>query len=186
MGLVALFGCTPHRAEVKASSAVAKIQRISVHTFVGGGGQAITDEMIRQILGTGVEVADKDHKGDAILEGRVIEYKSNQSQMVFLGNTSLVGPGGQMVVINNPVIASGSAPMTPDSPTMGLSNAQVVSQNAAVTAEAKLVDPSTGATLWSGRFSYEALDMPAALNVVAETLVRSLRSVIPNMRLATS
>src|SRR5260370_7398234 len=44
-----------------------KVRRISVVPFEGLGGPAATDEFIRSLVGTGVEVSDAHHPGDAIL-----------------------------------------------------------------------------------------------------------------------
>jgi hypothetical protein len=164
---------------VKPGYNFAKIQRISVHPFEGPGGPAVTDEFVRQLVGTSLEVTDQKHSGDVILTGSVTDYKPTTKLMVFLGNTSVLTPGGQAVVVSNPVVSVGGSQVTPEGPALGLPNTQVVSVSATVGVIARLVDSSTGNIVWSDTYTYEGLDTTSALDAVIGSLLKSLGHFVP-------
>jgi len=165
---------------MKPAAYFSKIRKISVVSFEGTGGSEVTVEFVRQLLARGLEVTDGQHPGDAVLRGVVVDYKPSNTLMVFLGKTTVLVPGGQPVTVNNPILSPGAAQVTPDAAVVGTQNAQVASVSAAVGVEARLTDPSSGAALWAGRYSYEAVDMPGAVQTVVGALAQSLsRAVHP-------
>ena len=175
-------GCAPSRTVVKPGVDLSKIRRISVIPFEGPGGREVTDEFVRQLVGTGIEVTDAKHAGDGVLKGTVLEFKPATTQMVFLGNTTLVTAGGQTAVVNNPILSSESSHASPEGTAMGLQNAQVASVSASVGVSAALLETSSGSPLWSGAFTYEGLDVQGALRVVVGALTQSLSGRVPQMR----
>lgn len=177
--LVCLAGCaTPQRGAAPGFD-FSKIRRISVIPFSGPGGREITDALVRQLVGTGVEVTDAAHPGDAVLKGTVLDFKPAVTQMVFLGNTTLVTAKGQTAVVNNPILSAGSSQSAPEGTAMGLQNAQVASVSASVGASVILLETSSGRTLWSGAYTYEGLDAQGALRVVSGALIQSLSGRLP-------
>jgi TolB-like protein len=178
---LALGACATKHPMAAAGTEFSKIRRVSVVPFEGTGGREVTDEFVRRLVLTGLEVTDARHPGDAILGGSVTDYKANRTLMVFLGKTTVIAPGGQPFVMNNPILAPGASQGAPESLVAGAQNAQVASVGAEVSVTASLTDASNGRLLWSGRYAYEGFDMDGALQPVVASLIRSLSSVVPQM-----
>jgi hypothetical protein len=165
--LFLVAGCAPHRVVVNPAFDFSKIRRISVAPFDGPGGAAATDEMVKELVETGIEVTDAKHAGDVILRGTVTEYKPNLQLMVILGN-------------DYPVITA-SAQMTPEAAALGAHRAQVASVIATVGIQAHMLDASTHNIVWADSYAYEGLDLPTALDATIGTLTRSLKRAVPQM-----
>jgi TolB-like protein len=146
----------------------------------------VTDEFVRELVRTGLEVRDAKHPGDAVLGGIVTEYKPNNTLMVFLGKTTVIAPGGQPVVQNNPMVSPGGSQAVPDSKAAGSQNAQVASVSAVVDVMARLTDVSSGKILWSGSYSYEGFDLQGALQPVVAFLMQSMSRLLPQMNRPSS
>jgi hypothetical protein len=162
-----LNGCAPHRVVVNPAFDFSKVRRISVAPFDGPGGAVATDEFVKELVETGIEVTDAKHAGDVILRGMVTEYKPNMQLMVFLGD-------------DNPVITAG-AQVTPEAAALGAHRAQVASVISTVGIQARLMDASTHSIVWADSFSYEGLDLPTALDATIGALTRSLKRAVPSM-----
>lgn len=176
-----LSACVSPRMTVKQGYDFSKIKKVSVAAFAGPGGDAVSDEFVRHLVGSGLEITDAKHAGDVVLNGSVTEYRPSDKLMVFLGDTSLMGPNGQTVVLNNPIVSLSGTQVTSQGPAMGVPNTQVVSVSATVGVIARLVDTATGNVVWADSMSYEGLDIQSALQGTIGSLVRSLGRVIPQM-----
>ena len=161
------FGCAAQPVVVNPAFDFSKVRRISVAPFDGQGGQAVSDELVRQLVGTGIEVTDARHAGDVVLRGSVIEYKTNNQLMVFLGD-------------DNPVV-SPSSQATPEGIPLSAHKAPVASVLASVGIQTRLTDASNR-IVWADSYSYEGLDLPTALGATVGSLMRSLKRVVPQMR----
>ncbi len=181
LALLLSSACTTPRIAAKTGYDFSKIRRISVVPFEGQGGSAASDEFVRGLLATGIEVTDAHHQGDAILRGTVGEYKPNNQLTVFLGNTTLMTPGGQTAVIDNPVVSLAGSQATPEGATSGVHNAQIISIIATVGVYVSLIDPSTKNVLWAGHYTYEGLDIQGTLRTVAGMVTQSMAKVVPRM-----
>jgi hypothetical protein len=160
-------GCAPHRVVVNPAFDFSKVRRISVAPFDGPGGPAATDEFVKELVQTGMEVTDAKHPGDVVLNGSVTEYKPTMQLMVFLGN-------------DYPVITPASQ-VTPEAAALGAHRAQVASVIATVGIQARLTDASTHNIVWADSYSYEGLDLPSALGAVVGSLTRSMKRAFPQM-----
>jgi len=157
-----------------------------VTPFEGAGGQEVADEFVRELVRTGLEVTDAQHPGDAILGGIVTEYKPNSTLMVFLGKTTLIAPGGQSVVLNNPIVSPGASQAVPESNEAGAQTAQVAAVSAVVGVTARLTDAASGKILWSGSYAYEGFDLHGALQPVVAFMMQSLARFLPQMNRRSS
>ena len=180
-GGLMLTACAAKPAAVKPGVDFSRIRKISVASFEGAGGREVSDEFVRQLLAAGLEVTDNRHAGDATLKGTVTSYTPARTLMVFLGKTTVIIPGGQPVSENNPILPPGAAQAVPETAAAGGSNAQIASESAEISVAARLTDPS-GAALWSGNYSYEAFDMPAAVHAVIGVLAQSMGQALPQMK----
>lgn len=172
--LLAWTGCAT-KVVVKPGFDFSKIHRVAVLPFEGPGGPTVTNEFVRQLLASGLDVADRARGVDAVLSGTVIDYRPNNPLMVFLGLASIPVPGSQPVVVTNPVVSAGGIQVTPKGTAFGLPNAQMVTVNVSVGIHARLSDSASGRAVWAQDYSYEALDAQGAIQAVASTLVKSLR-----------
>src|SRR5438552_3885916 len=59
--------CAAPRKMAEPGFDFSQVRRISVVPFEGAGGPAATDEFVRALVGSGIEVADAHHPGDVIL-----------------------------------------------------------------------------------------------------------------------
>ncbi len=176
-----LSACASPRMAVKQGYDFSKINRISIAPFSGTGGNAVSDEFVRLLVGTGVEITDTKHPADVILNGSVTEYKPSDKLMVFLGDASVMNSAGQSVILNNPIVSMSGTQVMPQGMAMGVPNAQVVSVSATVGIIARLVDAKTGSMVWADSMSYEGLDINSALQGTVGTLVRSMGRVMPQI-----
>jgi len=165
--LLALAGCAIPQIATSPAFDFTKVKRISVSTFEGPGGQVATDEFVKKLIGSGIEVTDAHHPGDVILVGFVTEYKTNAQLMVFLGE-------------NNPIVAPG-AQETPEGVALAIHKAQVASVMAAAGIQARLLEVSSKRIVWADSYSYEGLDLPYALESVVDALTRSMARTLPQL-----
>jgi len=164
---------------VKPDYDFSKVHRVSVQGFGGQGSDAVTNEFVRQLVGTTLDVSERRQDADVILTGAVTDYRPGDKMMVFLGETNTTTPGGQTVIVNNPVVSISGTQVTSQGSAMGLPNTQVLSVSASVGVIARLVDGKTGDVVWSDVYSYEGMDIQSAMQAVVGSLVKSLARVIP-------
>ena len=149
--------------------------------FQGVGGREVTDEFVRELIRIGLEVTDAQHPGDAVLAGTVTEYRPSSTLMVFLGKTTVIAPGGQPVVLNNPLVSPGGSQAVPENTAAGAPHAQVASVSAVVGVAASLTEQASGKVLWSGNYSYEGLDVESAFQPVVAFMMQSMSRFLPRM-----
>jgi len=179
--VLGMMGCAT-KMTVKPGYDFSAIQRISMGPFQGQGGSAISNEFIRQLVGTRVSITEQVSGADVVLSGSVTEYKPGNKLLVFLGESTVPGANGQTVVVTNPVVSLSGSGITPEGAAMGLRNTQVVSVSATVGVIAQLKDAKTGDVVWADSYSYEGLDTASATESVISSLVKSLRKVIPALQ----
>jgi hypothetical protein len=170
--LLVMIGCAPKRQVViNPAFDFSKVRRISIVPLEGLGGPAATDELVKTLVGTGIEVTDAKHPGDLVLKGSVTEYKPNMQLMVFIGNDDTVLTAG--------------AQTTPEVAAAATHRTQVASITAVVGMQLHAEDPSHH-IVWADSYSYEGVDLPAALGPVVDALTRSLERVVPQMKVSKS
>ena len=170
-----LSACAP-KAAIKPAFVMSKVHRVAVLPFDGNGGPSVANEFIRQLLANGFEVSDRTQGVDAVLSGAVTVYKPGDKLMVVLGHTTTVNGAGQTVDVANPVVSLNGSQVTAGSPSMP--NSQIVAVNASVEVTAKLSHAASGNVIWGDEFSYEGLEVQDAVQVVVDSLVKSLHRMI--------
>jgi hypothetical protein len=180
--LLVFAGCVTQQVVENTTYDYSKIKRISVVTFDGPGGAAVTDEVVKALLATGIEVTDAHHPGDAILRGTVSEYKSANQLSVFLGNTTLLTAGGQTITVDDPVVSLAESQAAPQETTPSAHHPQIASLIASAGVFVNLIDSSSKKILWGGSFAYDSLSMPEAVHAIADMMTASMAKALPRMK----
>jgi len=170
LALLLLAGCAAQPVAVPPNPAFdfSKVRRISVIPFDGPGGAEATDEFVRQLVQTGIEVTDAKHPGDVVLKGAVTEYKPNVQFMVTLGsNYEIVTVASQLSAEANAVAAH---------------KTQVASIIAEAGLQAHLDDAATHRLVWGDSYSYEGAGLSTTLGAVVSALMRSIKRTFPQMK----
>jgi len=177
--LAALFlsGCAATRSAVKRNYNFSAIKKVAVLKFSGPGGDAVSNEFIRQFLEAGIGVVDKtdviyvqDMKSlgvDAVVAGNVVEFNPSSKLLVFKDS-------GNIMITDRAVPISGTT-VLPTVNAFGLEDANVFSVSASVTVSAKMLDAATGEVIWSDSGSYEGLDITTAVEIVTAAFKKSLK-----------
>ena len=164
---ICLTACVTEQVKVPTAFDFSKVRRISIEPFDGQGAEAATDEFVKDLVQTGIEVTDARHPGDLILKGTVVEYKANNQLTVFLGD-------------GNPVV-SPSTQALPEGAAVGAHKSPIATVIASVSIQARLLDPSRRRVLWADNATYEGLDLSAAMGPAVSSLVRSMGHVLPQL-----
>jgi len=154
------------------------IKSLFVARFDGEGGAEVTKACVQDLAGRGLKLVDRPRQADAILTGVVTDYQTNQELMVFLEHANVITADNQTVAVSNPVVFPGGTPVVPIGHALGQSSDQIVSSIASVNIVARLIDGPTGHLIWTDEARYEGLDVPGAVQPVAQVLGRALESVI--------
>lgn len=177
--LFSLFisGCMSTRSVVKKNYNFSLIRKVAVLKFSGPGGDAVSNEFIRQFIEANISVIDKtdtvyvqDMKAlgvDAVVGGNVIEFNPSSKLLVFKNN-------GNMMITDRVVPISGTT-VLPTVNAFGLEDANVFSVSASVTISAKMLDAASGEVVWSNSGTYEGLDINTAIEIVISSFKRSLK-----------
>jgi hypothetical protein len=150
--------------------------RVLVSAFDGDGGTSVTQEFIRQLLAAGFTVTDKAQSADVVLSGSVTDYHASDKMLIFLGAAVFPGPKGQSLDVDNPIISGHSS--TSDTTALTLPKTQLVVASASIGLSATVKDLKTGDLLWANSYSYEGLTMESTIQIVVNTLVRSIRRLV--------
>jgi len=172
-----ITGCMSARSVVKKNYNFSAVKKVAVLKFSGPGGDAVSNEFIRQFLEAGINVVDKtdtvfvhDLKSlqvDAVVGGNVVEFNPSSKFLVFKDK-------GNVILSDRTVPISGTT-VLPTVNAFGLEDANVYSVSASVTVSAKMLDAGTGEVVWSDSGSYEGLDINTAVEVVISSFRRSLK-----------
>ena len=90
-------------------------------------------------------------------------YKATVKQVVFLGSSTYVTASGGNVFVVNPVVSGNAAFVTPEGAAFAPPSSQMISVSAVAGLSVRLAEAASGKVVWAGDFSYEGIDMPAAL-----------------------
>lgn len=156
-----------------------RVRAVAVTDVAGSDGGVVTQELIRQLVAWGFTVTSEPARADAVLSGKVVEYRPDEKMIVFLGHATISGVNEQPVPVTNPVVPLSGNPLRQDGQPAGQPAAQMVSSHAYAAVQLTLSDPKTRKILWTDGYSYEGLSMALTLKAATETLAASLRRVLP-------
>jgi len=171
------ISCASTKTVVKKGFNFSGIKKVAVLKFSGNGGDAVSNEFIRQFLASGINVIDKtdveviaDAKSlgvDAIISGSVVEFNPSNKLLIFKEKGDIVISDRVYPISGTTVMPSGSA--------LGLEDANVYSVSASVSVSAKMTDTATGEIVWSDSNSYEALDINTAVGLIVSSFKKSFK-----------
>ncbi len=176
-GIIALFssGCATPKGVYKAGYDFSAIKTVRVDALTSvanqpNSGAVAADEFMRQMLGRGYAVKMGDGEADAILTGNVTEYQPNRRYLV---QTDQGRGSRRRVAAQEPIELGGTSAYNLGT-AFGLDqNHKIVVSNATVGVSAYLKDSRTGEILWSNSYTYEGLDLDAALEGTVRYLLNS-------------
>lgn len=172
-----LSGCATTAGPVKkATYDFGRVKRVALGTFTGLGGTEVGREFVKQLLASGFVVTDKPQTADAVLSGTVTDYRALNQMLVFLGTATFPGPKDAPIEIVNPIV-SGEA-QTSEATALTLPKTQMMMTTASVGVNAQLNDVKTGDLIWANSYSYEGLNMPSAIHIVAGTLASAIHRLV--------
>jgi len=169
-------GCAATKTAVKNGFNFSGVKKVAVLKFSGNGGEAVSNEFIREFLASGVIVIDKsnietvDIKSlgvDAVISGNVVEFNPSNKLLIFKEKGDIVISDRVYPISGTTVLPAGSA--------FGLEDANVFSVSASVSVSAKMTDTATGEVVWSDSNSYEALDINTAVGLITSSFKKSLK-----------
>ncbi|MFH1540345.1 MAG: hypothetical protein ABID79_00590 [Elusimicrobiota bacterium] len=174
--LFAVFTGCATKAVVKKDYNFSAIKKVAVFKFSGNGGEAVSNEFIRQFLASGVNVVDrtsdvmanaKSLNVDAVVSGHVTEFNPSNKLLIFKEH-------GDIVIANRVYPISGTT-VTSTGSSFGLEDANVYSVSASVSISVKMTDIVTDEIVWSDSNCYEALDINTAVKLLASSFKKSLK-----------
>lgn len=132
-------------------------------------GDMIRDIVIQHLLKRNYVVKNTETEDtEYILVGTVLKFQPEKKYLVYMGEND------KQVIVTNALTEINGSYVYKISSAFGLKNAEVVATNSTVAVSAKLIEKKTGKILWSSSFSYEALTVETAAEIVVNYLVTSL------------
>lgn len=172
--LLGFFCCvTPkgvfYRGFELSRSAVISVDEFKPYGNYSSSGEMIRDLIIQHLLRRNFIVKDaKAEDVEYVLVGAVIKFQPEKKYLVYMGEED------KQIVVGNTLTEISGSYVYKISSAFGLKNAEVIATNSTVGVSAKLIEKKTGKILWSSSFTYEALTIETAADVVANYLVTSL------------
>lgn len=174
-----LLSCAP-RVAIKSGYDFSRIKTILVEVKSTGQtidvNKIVANEFIRQLIQSGYSVrlyrSDEELPPDsAILSATVMEFQPNRRYLIYepgVSSTTLLATPTTLELGGNNVYTFNVAGLS------GLENSRVVISNATIGISANLLDGVSGEVVWSNYYSYDGLDIGAALSGAVGYLVRSI------------
>lgn len=133
-------------------------------------GEMIRDLIIQHLLRRKFVVKDLNTEDvKYILSGSVTKFYPEKRYLVYIGEE-----GKDNIIVGSTLTEISGSYVYKISSAFGLKNAEIVATNSVVGVSAKLIEKDTGKILWSSSFTYEALTVETAADVVVNYLVTSL------------
>ncbi len=181
-----LASCVSPRVVVKPGYDFTRIHSIAVVEQYVEDRQAITDEVVRQLIPRGYKVTvvpsdESPGKADALLQVNVSQYLADKKYMVQLNQGESRGRGrhrrGRDVIVMNPAT---EVPGTvhPAMGVPGVDDAQILASNSTVALSFRLLDVSTREIVWSSAARYEGLDLASAVEGAVDSIVKNFPSLV--------
>ncbi|HAH07776.1 MAG TPA: hypothetical protein DCM05_14845 [Elusimicrobia bacterium] len=171
-----------------------KYRRVALAGFEGPAGEAASDILAHELLGSGADVVERGRLQsvlneqrlgasgaldpasvrkvgrllgvDALMLGSVTQYAQPQSFLV-TGTSSAA-------FVGQPASSLGQGSVYTSAPALGTPGANILTSAAVVGMTARLVDVETGSVVWSGRRTWEGFDVDSAMASIAHSFAKSL------------
>lgn len=200
--LLWMAGCATPQVAVNSHADFSRIHRVAVATFGGPGGDVAADLLTQDLLNHGADVIERQRLDAILQEQNLANSKTLDAETVkkigkilgvdaiFLGTVATSQPGQSYLVTTSrhgrgyaydSVTPVASPNLTPGGSVIGVPDAQVLSSAAQAALIARMVDVETGSILWSGRMSYEGVDVQSTMASITSSFAKSLIPLWPDL-----
>jgi len=190
---VLFAGCTGPQVAVNQHADFSRIHRVAVATFGGENGDVAADLLTHDLLQHGADVVER-QRLDAVLQEQnlssqnVLDPETVKKigkilgvDAIFVGTVATNVPSQSYLVtqsrhgINvNGVTPVNGSNLYPEGPAIGVADSQVLTSAAQASLISRMVDVETGSILWSGRMSYEGLNVETTMAEITSSFAKSL------------
>lgn len=178
-----LSGCASTRAVIKQDYDFSSVKSVRVGRFTSNGnysnsGSAVQNAFISQLLSKGYNVkTGRNAETDAVIRGSVTTYIPDKKYLVRQSGDGRVYDGRDVYIYANDITEVGGGTMYDLGPAFGLNEPnKIMASNATVGVYAYMEDSATGEIVWAYSYTYEGLDLAAALDGAVKHILRSLPS----------
>ena len=198
MMAVALSGCATPEVAVNARADFSQIHRVAVAAFGGPSGDVAADLMTQDLLQHGADVVER-QRLDAVLQEQNLAAQNILDPVtikkigkilgvdaIFVGTVSTNVPSQSYLVTSsrhgfntNSVTPVTGTTLFPEGSAIGVPDSQVLTSAAQAGLISRMVDVETGSILWSGRMSYEGLNIESTMAGITSSFVKSLVPLWP-------
>ncbi len=193
-----LTSCITPEVAFNAHADFSHIHRVAVATFGGPSGDVAADLLTQDLLAHGADVVER-QRLDAILQeqnlasDKMLDPTTVKKigeilgvDAIFVGTVAgnvasqsyLVTSHRHGITLNS-VTPVASGDLMPGGPVLGVPDSQVMTSAAQASLISRMVDVETGSILWSGRMSYEGVDVQSTMAGITESFAKSLVPLWP-------
>lgn len=177
-----LYGCASPRAVIKQDYDFSSVQSVRVGRFTSSvdysnSGSAVQNAFIRQLLAKGYNVkSGRDTETDVVIKGSVTTYIPDKKYLVRHESGGFYDErDGNTMIFTDGVTEIGGSTVYDLGSAFGMNASnRIIASNATVGIYAYMEDSDTNEIVWSDSYTYEALDLSAALDGAVKYILRSL------------
>jgi hypothetical protein len=176
---VLLSSCVVHRAVIKQDYNFAAVKTVCVGNFADAqyenSGVAVQSSFVKALMARGFNVVTGNKiKADVLIEGSLTTFQPDKKYLVRMPQYER-RHRRHNIVYDNDIVEIGGSSMYDLGTAFGLGeNNRIMVSNATVGINAYMVDTKTGEIVWSDSYTYEGLDLTAALNGAVRYIVRTI------------
>ena len=198
IAVIALTGCAAPEIAVNSRADFSRIHRVAVATFGGPSGDVAADLLTQDLLQHGADVVER-QRLDAVLQEQNLASQNILDPVtikkigkllgvdaLFVGTVATSVPSQSYLVTSsehglhvNSVTPVAGTDLIPEGSAIGVPDSQVLTSAAQAGLIARMVDVETGSILWSGRMSYEGLNIESTMAGITSSFAKSLVPLWP-------
>jgi curli biogenesis system outer membrane secretion channel CsgG len=194
-----MIGCATPQVAVNSHADFSRIHRVAVATFNGAGGDVAADLLTQDLLNHGADVVERQRLDALLAEQHLATDQTLDAATVkrigkilgvdaiFVGTVGGSTPSQSYLVTTSRhnrysnVTPVNSGNLYPEGPAFGVPDSQVLTSDAQASLIARMVDVETGSVLWSGRMSYEGVDVQSTMAGITSSFAKSLVPLWPDL-----
>ena len=198
LAAMGISGCAAPEVAVNAHADFSRIHRVAVASFGGPDGDVAADLLTQDLLQHGADVVER-QRLDAVLQEQNMAQQNLLDpatvkkigkilgvDAIFVGTVATSVPSQSYLVTSsrhgvnvNSVTPVSGTDLIPQGSAIGMPDSQILTSAAQAGLISRMVDVETGSILWSGRMSYEGLDVQSTMAGITSSFVKSLVPLWP-------